>query len=54
LLVALLAGETGSDELIVLSQVVLSIQLPFALLPLLKLTSDGDVMGPFKNTIWVQ
>lgn len=50
LLVALIAGPEGSDELIVLSQVVLSLQLPFALIPLVKLTSS-NLMGPWKNSV---
>jgi len=53
LVVALIAEEKGSDELIVLSQVLLSIQLPFALLPLIKLTSNAERMGQFKSKLWM-
>jgi manganese transport protein len=36
-------------KLLVLSQVVLSLQLPFALYPLIRLTNDKQLMGPFVN-----
>ena len=45
LIVALVAGDSGADDLIVWSQVLLSIQLPFALIPLLKMTSSHKIMG---------
>jgi len=35
----------------VLSQVVLSLQLPFALYPLIRMTSDKQLMGPFVNRL---
>lgn len=47
LLVALIAGENGADRLILLSQVLLSILLPFSLIPLVKFTSSSRKMGPF-------
>ena len=50
LLVALLATQAASDQLIIISQVLLSIQLPFALIPLLKLTNSKRVMGEWKNS----
>jgi manganese transport protein len=37
-------------RLLVLSQVVLSLQLPFAMYPLIRLTSRRDVMGVFANS----
>ena len=49
LLVALIAGDSGSNSLIVLSQVVLSVVLPFALVPLLKFTNHVGIMGTFAN-----
>jgi len=36
-------------QLLVLSQVVLSLQLPFALYPLIRMTSDPQLMGVFVN-----
>jgi manganese transport protein len=47
-------GERGADELLVLSQVVLSLQLPFAVLPLVAFTSDRELMGRFANPSWVR
>jgi manganese transport protein len=40
--------------LIVLSQVILSFQLPFTLFPLVRLTEDPKVMGPFPNPPWLR
>jgi manganese transport protein len=44
-----LAGEQGTYKLLILSQVVLSIQLPFAVIPLIHLTGDRGRMGEFVN-----
>ncbi len=41
------AGERGTYELLILSQVVLSMQLPFAVIPLVQFTSDRAKMGEF-------
>jgi manganese transport protein len=49
LLVALVAGERGTDQLLVGSQVVLSLQLSFAVVPLVMFTSDKSIMGAFAN-----
>jgi manganese transport protein len=49
------AGESGTYGLLILSQVVLSLQLPFAILPLIHFTSDKRLMGKeFANKLWVQ
>ena len=45
-------GEHSVGRLLVLSQVVLSLQLPFAMYPLIRLTGQRAVMGNFANT-WV-
>jgi manganese transport protein len=42
-------GDAGVGTLLVASQVVLSLQLPFAIWPLVRLTSDRAVMGRFAN-----
>ena len=47
-------GEKGTGQLLVFSQVVLSIQLPFAVIPLLHFTSDKSKMGAFVNGFWVK
>ena len=42
-------GEKGTSELLVLSQVILSMQLSFAVIPLVMFTSDKLKMGEFVN-----
>ncbi len=49
-----LKGDEGSYDLLILSQVILSLQLPFAILPLIRLTSDRQVMGAFANKGWIK
>jgi manganese transport protein len=49
-LVIAIAGESKVTWLIILSQVVLSFQLPFAVIPLVKFTSDKKKMGEFANS----
>ena len=49
-----LYGERGTGPLIILSQVVLSLQLPFAVFPLVMFTSDPHKMGQFANAGWVK
>ncbi|HEX4276350.1 MAG TPA: Nramp family divalent metal transporter [Bryobacteraceae bacterium] len=44
-----LAGNGGTLKLLLLSQVVLSLQLPFAIMPLIHFTSDPQRMGPFAS-----
>jgi manganese transport protein len=43
-------GDGAVGKMLVLSQVVLSLQLPFALWPLIRFTSDKQLMGPFVNS----
>ena len=43
-------GEGSVGGMLVLSQVVLSFQLPFALVPLVRFTDSRRLMGPFSNT----
>jgi manganese transport protein len=47
-------GDAGTTPLIILSQVVLSLQLPFAVFPLVMFTGDPHKMGPFANPVWVK
>src|SRR3984893_14632326 len=47
-------GERGAGPLIILSQVILSLQLPFAVFPLVMFTGDPHKMGPFANPPWVK
>jgi manganese transport protein len=51
-IVAALYGESGTAKLLVLSQVVLSVQLSFAVFPLVRFTSDRAKMGEFVNPWW--
>ncbi len=44
-----LRGESSVTDLLILSQVVLALQLPFAMFPLLQFTSSGKRMGRWKN-----
>jgi len=48
-----LAGEQSTYQLIIFSQVILCLQLPFAIVPLLHFTSDREKMGRFANSGWV-
>ena len=54
IIVIALYGERGTGPLIILSQVILSLQLPFAVFPLVMFTSDPAKMGPFVNPWWVK
>ncbi|HEX5432016.1 MAG TPA: Nramp family divalent metal transporter [Bryobacteraceae bacterium] len=47
--VVYLSGETGTLELLILSQVIISMQLPFAVIPLIRFTNDSRRMGEFAN-----
>lgn len=49
MIVIFIYGDHGLARLLILSQVVLSIQLPFAIFPLVAFTSDKRKMGPFVN-----
>ena len=51
---AILYGESGTAKLLVLSQVILSLQLSFAVFPLVRFTSEREKMGPFVNTGWLK
>ncbi len=46
-------GEREVDNLLVLSQVVLSLQLSFAIVPLIHFTSSRKKMGKFASPVWV-
>jgi manganese transport protein len=46
-------GESQLTNLLILSQVILSFQLPFAVVPLIMFTSDRQKMGEFVNRRWV-
>jgi manganese transport protein len=52
--VTYLYGEKGIDNLLLLSQVILSMQLSFAVIPLVVFTSDRQKMGTFVNKTGTQ
>jgi manganese transport protein len=54
IIVVYLYGEQGTGALLILSQVILSLQLPFAVFPLVHFTSDRHKMGVFVAPRWVQ
>ncbi|HTD55650.1 MAG TPA: Nramp family divalent metal transporter [Silvibacterium sp.] len=53
-IITILYGARGTGKLIILSQVILSLQLSFAVFPLVKFTSDRRKMGEFVNTSWLK
>jgi manganese transport protein len=53
-IVAIMYGASGTAKLLVLSQVILSLQLSFAVFPLVMFTSDRAKMGEFVNPLWVK
>jgi manganese transport protein len=54
IIVVSIYGERGAGPLLILSQVILSLQLPFAVFPLVMFTSDPHKMGPFVNSLRVK
>ena len=53
-IVAILYGESGTAKLLVLSQVILSMQLSFEVFPLVSFTSDKLKMGELVNPRWLK
>jgi manganese transport protein len=53
-LTAIFFGEKGTARLLILSQVILSLQLSFAVFPLVQFTSDRAKMGEFVNPAWLK
>jgi manganese transport protein len=54
IIVVAMYGERGTGPLIILSQVILSLQLPFAVFPLVMFTSDPHKMGRFVIARWMK
>jgi len=52
-IVAGISGERGVGELLILSQVILSLQLSFAVIPLVQFTGERRKMGEFTNARWL-
>jgi len=47
-------GQAGTAKLLIFSQVILSLQLSFAVVPLVIFTSDRSKMGEFVNPRWLK
>jgi manganese transport protein len=54
IIVVAVNGESGTEKLLILSQVILSLQLSFAVIPLVIFTGDRAKMGEFVNARWLQ
>jgi manganese transport protein len=54
IVVVALRGEHGTEKLLLLSQVILSLQLSFAVVPLVLFTNSRKHMGEFVNGPWVK
>jgi manganese transport protein len=54
ILVIAIAGEKATTHLLLLSQVILSMQLSFAVIPLVQFTGNKRIMGEFVNAVWVR
>ncbi|KAJ1288783.1 hypothetical protein BS78_02G114500 [Paspalum vaginatum] len=53
LIVAIIGGSSGAGRLIIIASMILSFELPFALIPLLKFSSSSNKMGQNKNSIYI-
>ncbi|MBL7961531.1 Nramp family divalent metal transporter [bacterium] len=53
-IVTAISGEHGTTQLLILSQVILSLQLSFAVFPLVMFTGDKLKMGDFVNSLWIK
>src|SRR5881397_3079868 len=54
IITAIFFGESGTTKLLILSQVILSLQLSFAVFPLVRFTSERAKMGEFVNPAWLK
>jgi manganese transport protein len=54
ILVVAINGEQGTEKLLILSQVILSLQLSFAVVPLVIFTNSRKRMGEFVNAPWLK
>ena len=54
IIVVAITGEQGTEKLLILSQVILSLQLSFAVVPLVIFTGSRKIMGEFVNARWLQ
>jgi manganese transport protein len=52
-IVTIYYGESGTAKLLILSQVILSLQLPFAIVPLIMITASRGKMGELRAPYWL-
>jgi manganese transport protein len=53
-IVIAIAGDNATTHLLLLSQVILSMQLSFAVIPLVQFTGSRRIMGEFIDPLWVR
>ncbi|KAJ4836676.1 Metal transporter Nramp5 [Turnera subulata] len=53
LIVSIIGGSSAAGRLIIIASMILSFELPFTLIPLLKFSSSSMKMGPHKNSIYI-
>ncbi|KAM0906038.1 hypothetical protein ACQ4PT_017008 [Festuca glaucescens] len=53
LVVSIIGGSSGAGRLIIIASMILSFELPFALIPLLKFSSSSNKMGQCNNSIYI-
>jgi manganese transport protein len=53
-IVSIWYGESATAQLLIFSQVILSLQLSFAVIPLIQFTSDKKKMGEFVTPVWMR
>ncbi|PHT83906.1 Metal transporter Nramp1 [Capsicum chinense] len=53
LVVSIIGGPSGAGRLIIIASMILSFELPFALIPLLKFSSSSTKLGPHINSIYI-
>jgi manganese transport protein len=51
--VTIFYGEQETGKLLILTQVILSLQLPFAVVPLVQFTADRAKMGDLRTPAWL-
>jgi manganese transport protein len=54
IIVVAVTGEEGTEKLLIFSQVILSLQLSFAVVPLVLFTGNKKIMGEFVNARWLK
>ena len=54
IIVVAFTGEQGTEKLLIFSQVILSLQLSFAVVPLVLFTGNRKIMGEFVNARWLK